>query len=143
VPYKSKEKRKEYKDKYYLENRTHILKAVKKWATNNKEKHNINSKNSYNRSPEVYKKIRVKRLKVKYNLTLEQYNKMLKDQDMKCAICHVDQSELVRSLAVDHDHKTGRVRGLLCINCNTLIAMADDSIRILDSYKEYINKYAS
>lgn len=55
-------------------------------------------------------------LKQLYGVTLEQYDKMFEQQDGKCAICN--QSELGYRLCIDHDHKTGRVRGLLCHGCN-------------------------
>lgn len=50
-----------------------------------------------------------------YGITIFQYNAMLEDQGHVCRICG---EAPVRRLAVDHDHKTGRVRGLLCWNCN-------------------------
>lgn len=59
---------------------------------------------------------RAYRLKVKYGITVEQYDRMLKMQRGKCAICSRVPAKL--RLSVDHDHKTGRVRGLLCWTCN-------------------------
>lgn len=55
-------------------------------------------------------------LKYKFNLTLEEYDKMFEAQNGVCAICGLP--EIARRLAVDHDHKTGKIRGLLCANCN-------------------------
>lgn len=57
-------------------------------------------------------------LKSAYKLSVAQYNKMLVRQNNRCAICEISQSSLKRQLVVDHDHKTGRVRGLLCNPCN-------------------------
>lgn len=60
------------------------------------------------------------RLKFRYNLTVEAYTLMLKEQQGVCKICkQLNPSN--RRLAVDHDHKTGSVRGLLCNRCNTAV----------------------
>lgn len=64
-------------------------------------------------------------LKRLYNLTLEKYKIMLKAQNGVCAICEgVNPSG--KLLAVDHNHKTGIIRGLLCSRCNTRLAVLDD-----------------
>lgn len=65
-------------------------------------------------------KRRDKYLRKKYNLSLKDYNKMLKVQNDSCAICKKHKSHFTRSLHVDHDHKTGKNRGLLCFRCNKL-----------------------
>jgi len=69
------------------------------------------------------RKERKRKLKQNFNLTVEQYQEMLKKQNGVCAICKQPekskhQNGKVRQLAVDHNHKTGKVRGLLCGNCN-------------------------
>lgn len=65
-------------------------------------------------------------LRVKYGITLEQYNNLLAQQKSLCAIC---SKVLTRqNTHVDHDHKTGSVRGLLCFECNTAIGKFHDSI---------------
>jgi len=57
-------------------------------------------------------------LKKTYGITTEQYEALLKTQNSSCAICEKPSSEEKRSFAVDHDHKTGEIRGLLCHYCN-------------------------
>jgi hypothetical protein len=59
----------------------------------------------------------------KYNLTKEQYDEMVAEQEGCCAICKVEQD----GLHVDHDHATLRVRGLLCMKCNTALGLLQDS----------------
>jgi len=59
---------------------------------------------------------RAQQLKQKYGITEADYEKMLKDQGEVCAICKRHQR--FQRLAVDHDHKTGKIRGLLCPECN-------------------------
>jgi len=67
----------------------------------------------------------------RYDLTPQQYKRMLFMQNYQCAICHRPLPELEHGLAVDHDHVTGKVRGLLCLNCNTgLGQFADDVVRM-------------
>ena len=74
-------------------------------------------------------------LKRKYGITLDDYNSMLEAQGGRCAICHQEKSE---TLAVDHDHKTGKVRGLLCGHCNNVIGFAEDKIELLESAIKYL-----
>ena len=56
-----------------------------------------------------------------YSITLKDYNKMLKRQKNCCAICGRSQDKFHHNLSVDHNHSTGKVRGLLCQFCNTKI----------------------
>ena len=59
-----------------------------------------------------------RRLRKKYGLTLEQWKIMLWKQQGRCKICERSFMEKRRRAQTDHDHKTGRVRGLLCFRCN-------------------------
>lgn len=63
---------------------------------------------------------RWKRLRTTYGLTREDYYRILSEQNGVCYICERPPEAIRprRHLAVDHDHKTGRIRGLLCFNCN-------------------------
>jgi len=67
-------------------------------------------------------------------LTEVEYFEMLETQDGNCAICKAEQA----SLYVDHDHKTGKVRGLLCEQCNFLLGNAKDNVNILASAVKYL-----
>jgi hypothetical protein len=64
-----------------------------------------------------------------YQLTLERYNSMLKEQDNACAICEspFDRATKGRTPHVDHDHATGAVRGILCNSCNAMLGRAGDN----------------
>ena len=61
---------------------------------------------------------RDKYLRSKYGITLKQYNEMLKNQNYSCALCGRHKSNFNRSLHVDHSHKSGKVRALVCYFCN-------------------------
>lgn len=76
-------------------------------------------------------------LKFHYDMTLKEYNDLFKKQDEKCLICKLPESRInkntgrIKYLAVDHDHKTGKIRGLLCQSCNLILGYAKDNIEIL------------
>ncbi len=71
----------------------------------------------------------------KYGVDLAAYEKMLSNQKGKCAICGKEQE---RAFDVDHDHKTGRVRGLLCSNCNRMLGHAQDNPQKLIAASKYL-----
>lgn len=76
-------------------------------------------------------------LKSKYGITPEQYEKMRTDQEFRCMICRKCEDEIGK-LVIDHCHKSGKVRGLLCGNCNKLIGLAREDPRILRSAQFYV-----
>lgn len=76
-------------------------------------------------------------LKRRFGITLEQYNKMLEEQGGVCAICRIKKNE---TLAVGHDHKTGKIRGLLCGHCNHVVGFAKDNIELLERTIKYLDK---
>ena len=78
-------------------------------------------------------------LKTTFGITLEGYNKLFELQSGCCAICGIHQSELNTNLAVDHDHKTGRVRALLCSRCNTGLGQFKEDVEIIKKALEYLN----
>ena len=77
-------------------------------------------------------------LKRKFGLTEEDYQTRLEEQDGGCYICGGDNNG--RTLHVDHDHKTGKIRALLCYSCNTLLGYAHDNVDILESAIDYLSK---
>lgn len=79
-------------------------------------------------------------LRQKFGMTLEDYDLMLQNQNFRCAICNIHHSELSRRMAVDHDHQTGRIRGLLCIECNRGIGALKDSVYLLEKAHEYLER---
>jgi len=89
----------------------------------------------------VYKNLAKQyQIKYKFKLSIEDWNKMYNNQNGCCAICEIHQDKLNKNLAVDHDHKTGKVRGLLCQTCNTAIGLLKDNIEILNKAIKYLNK---
>lgn len=77
----------------------------------------------------------------RYGITLGEYNQLLKDQNGGCAICGTaDVGKGRKYFCIDHNHKTGKVRGLLCPKCNQGIGLLQDSPRILITAAEYLKK---
>ena len=74
----------------------------------------------------------------KYKISLEQYQQMFDDQQGCCKICRRHQSEFKRRLGVDHCHKTGDVRGILCDDCNRGLGSYKDSEELLLSAIKYL-----
>lgn len=77
-------------------------------------------------------------LKSDFGITLDQYNQLLKLQDNCCAICKLPDS--LNSLAVDHNHETNQIRGLLCRKCNLGLGLFKDSVELLDKARLYLQE---
>ena len=84
------------------------------------------------------KYLRESTLKRNFGLTLEDYDKMLVVQNSRCAICNVHQSKLDLRLAVDHDHETGKIRGLVCRDCNFFLGHLEKNYGLLLQALEYL-----
>lgn len=84
-------------------------------------------------------KMRERTLKRKYGISADEYDRMVAKQDGVCWIC--SQPPGPRGLVVDHCHKTGAVRALLCNNCNALLGMAEDDIPRLLSAIKYLETH--
>ena len=81
-------------------------------------------------------------LRSKYNLTPSDFDEMMVEQDGKCAICRCDAVDSKNGiLHVDHDHKTGEVRGLLCNDCNITLGKFQDDVERFKSAIKYLEKF--
>ena len=102
----------------------------------------------YRKSDNGFAVSKNKRLNQRFGITLDEYNEMLEEQGGVCAICGGEETTeycngRVRQLAVDHDHRTGEVRGLLCHLCNRGIGMFRDSPIYLERAAEYLSDKAA
>ena len=111
-----------YFKKLYKKNPTPYLKAQEKYL----KRHPKSRRNSI--------------LKHAFGITLKEYNILLKLQHSRCAICGLKRSAISRNLDVDHSHKTGKVRGLLCGKCNKGLGLFQDNKKILANAINYIEK---
>jgi hypothetical protein len=140
---KQKEYRETHKDcekkrgqKYRLAHREELKAYQKSWKERNPDK-------IFKYRLETSAKIKVREAGWKYqgiDCTYKLYEKLLSKQDYRCAnfTCRKHHLELRRGLAVDHDHKTGKVRGLLCDNCNNGLGKLGDNIESLKAMVIYL-----
>ena len=98
----------------------------------------------YHKTPSARKKQRIRKLKQMYNMTVTEYDQMFKNQNGVCAICGKSESVIniygLPRLSIDHNHKTGKVRGLLCNNCNAVLGFSRESVLILQSTINYLRR---
>jgi hypothetical protein len=134
-------------DKYQNKKKIH-----KKWRDKNPKKILAAQKRFFNKNPQ-YKEIMKFNswkcaLKNRFNLTVEQFDNMKLQQNNKCCICKRDfnsgicntWNKKLKRPFVDHDHKTGKVRGLLCHYCNAGLGNFSDNIDYLNNAITYLNK---
>lgn len=94
----------------------------------------------FKKDPEKKLKWRENQLKVKYNITIEEWDLMYESQEYKCAICETDEPCGNGLMHVDHCHSTGNIRGLLCHHCNVALGSFKDSIEVLEKAIKYLKK---
>lgn len=126
MPYKDPQKQRENSLKNYYKNREKRLEQQKVYREENAEYFAKYKKNW------EFQKV--------YGITIEDRDLMFIEQDGCCKICKKHEDEVSRSLHIDHCHATGRVRGLLCFKCNSLIGMAQDNVEILVNAINYLKK---
>jgi hypothetical protein len=120
-----KEKIRDYQLKYYHEHRELLSRNRSEYSKNHPEK------------------FRARSMKRHFNISLEEYSELFNLQQGLCSICGRPESTRtstgnLKNLAVDHDHISGKVRGLLCHNCNLALGMFEDNPNFLISALEYL-----
>lgn len=91
----------------------------------------------YNGTKRCKKEVRNGWLKRTYGITLEEFNQMWADQEYKCKICGIENNT-DKNFHVDHCHKTGKVRGILCQFCNQAIGLIKENIQALENIIQYL-----
>lgn len=117
------------------------------WRLNNPEKvlaQQRRARESYKNPKEKERRRNLHLIKT-YGMSLEDYDKMLLGQGGVCAICR-NRNTGIRDgkpihLSVDHNHNTGKVRGILCYKCNASLGGFDDSVEIIENAIAYLVKY--
>lgn len=95
------------------------------------------ARNNYQRRKSYW---RIKRLKKEYNLTIEEFDNMLENQEYKCSICKC-LLETEWTTNIDHCHVSGKVRSLLCNKCNSGLGSFKDNIEFLEEAIKYLRKH--
>jgi len=113
--------------------------ASEVWRRANTEKLNEYARKRYAENPE--KALR-NRLRYRYGLSPETWEELFNSQNRKCACCETSEPK-GKYWQVDHDHLTGRVRGILCKTCNTGIGLLGDSEELLMKAANYLRRNIS
>lgn len=104
------------------------------WREKNRDAYNASERQRYAQSPAKW----ARHLRSKYGIGPMEYAERLAKQNGCCAICKTSAESLGETLAVDHDHMTGAVRGLLCAKCNRMLGCANDRPEVLRAGAEYL-----
>lgn len=154
MPFKNLDERKRYEKLYYQnigrrhyqENKDKWYEQSKKWDAAHRELRRERAAARRANNPEKVREINRKsyhkttwpwHLKKRYGISQEEYNSLLAKQHGSCAICGKAPNARYR-LAVDHDHETRKIRGLLCQACNTALGKFNDDISLLKIAIEYL-----
>ena len=130
-------KRAQSQDGYQLWCKKCTKEYRREYYSANAEQAKVHNKSQYKRNPIIARRSFLKRA---YGLTLADYDVMLEAQGNRCVICGKTPEEEGERLSVDHDHETGRVRGLLCDDCNRAIGMLGESTQRLRSAANYLER---
>jgi hypothetical protein len=116
------------------------LRSANIWK-DKKEELTLRNRNWLDNNKERRKKYtKVQNLKRKYGLTLEQYEAMLLAQRGKCPICNKELDACAQK-DVDHCHNTGKIRDILCSNCNKGLGCFDDNPECMIAAAEYVKRH--
>ena len=113
------------KDWYYKNREASIAKA-RRWQKANPDKASAHAHKAA--------------LKLKYKITPEEYQRLVNNQKNLCAICGFPETRKKR-LSVDHNHKTGKVRSLLCYNCNSALGLLKENLELLQKAMSYLQQH--
>lgn len=135
-------KEQKYNREYYLKNKDKLLNNQKKYRKENPDKVRATNRLYRQNNREVVRQAQLKHtLNSVYGITIEEHNELYHKQEGRCAICGKHQSECNKRLAIDHDHNTGEVRGLLCSHCNQGLGHFKDNTELLVNAIQYLQKF--
>lgn len=109
--------------------------SSRKYGVTNRNRRNTRLQQWRKDNPEQARKNDFKkRIKLQYGLTVEQHEEMLKDAGNRCEICRRNPSKL----CIDHSHKSGKVRGILCCSCNSFIGRLETHGNFIPLLEKYL-----
>ena len=152
MPYSDRDKLNEYHRNYRKVNADKIRQSKKKHWAENKEKYKLANKKYRAANKEKVKETnriwwRANKQRIaaaKYGLTLEQYQILVEESQGFCPICNVAldfEKKGSAQACIDHNHKTGEVRKLICNRCNLLLGKAEDSPVLLRKAADYLESH--
>jgi len=116
-----------------------VVKHSQKYA---KTKQGQKSRKRYNSSKKGKLTNKNGHLRYRYNITLKEYDRMFKEQKGVCAVCGRVETHKTHhgkvGLSVDHNHKTGKIRGLLCTKCNTALGIMEENKELMLKLINYL-----
>ena len=137
----NKEKITDYQKKYREENRGDLTRRANEYYHDNKSEI-LEKMRIYHSNPHVRDKKWEAMIFKKYKATPEWYYSKIEEQNFKCDICGTNETGTKHGKwSIDHCHKTGEKRSLLCPNCNTVLGKVKDDIEILQKCIDYIVKH--
>lgn len=133
--------KKDYNKEYYQKYKKQFKKQRRAYYLKNKEKELIYAKQYRAKHKKHYSKLaRTHNLRIKFGITEQDYNKIIQKQKGTCAICKHKEKKIhhctnkIQNLCVDHNHKTNKIRGLLCNNCNACLGWYENHKQNVDKY---------
>ncbi len=121
------------------------IEQVKEYSRNhhliNKEENNKRNRERFHKNPELKRKQRLR----PYKITQDQFDILMEVSGYKCNICSLSQKDnkliFKKDLSIDHCHKTGQVRGILCTSCNLGLGYFKDNRSLLNKATKYLEKW--
>ena len=147
---KHREEHNKYQREYRLRNLEEVKAKNREYNNKNREKRNAYA-HEYKKlhpgklrdTPRTKENLRKDHLSRKYGIAIDDWNRMFIAQGGRCLICGRHQDELSGRLAVDHNHRTGQNRGLLCSTCNSILGFAGkggDNSTVLANAVKYLQE---
>ena len=133
-----KEEIKKYNKQYKENHKKEIKEQQRQYNQTHKEERRKSNKQYRENHKEMARKAH---LKWKYNLTIKQFDVMLKQQNNKCFICKKEFNKNKKEPYVDHNHKTNTIRKLLCHSCNSMLGHSFEDISILQAAIDYLKEH--
>lgn len=130
---------KEYRKAYYESHKEQERKQASLYYQAHKEEIALRIKSLSKENKDFF---RERGLRRSHSIGVSEYNSMLFQQDGKCAICGTtDPRGRKNVFHVDHDHKSGKIRGLLCHNCNLAIGLLEDDVNRIRKAANYVERH--
>jgi hypothetical protein len=130
--------------KWQKENPEQALELARAWKARNPERTKEGYRNWVGKNYERKRQLRRKsNYKIKYGITIEEFNAIFLAQGNACACCRTTKPGSKRGWHVDHCHITGIVRGILCHHCNVALGYTKDNTKTLENMITYLKRYTN